>query len=263
MTQGRPRQPAWNGGGRPHFSRESHPSMPRTHLRTIIPPGWHDRIQLVMVLLLQLAIFGLFIGALFEQRWELAFTAIGVLALTFLPAIIERQLRLQLPLEFTLVTCLFLYASFGLGEVQQFYERFWWWDTLLHSFSALVMGLIGFLTAYVFHMTRRIRMAPFHVALVSFGFAVTVGTLWEIFEFIMDVSFGLNMQRGSLTDTMTDLIVDVVGALIAGWFGYHYVKGGDSMVISRLIRRFLAKNPHLFGHDIGKGTDAGSQQRNR
>lgn len=207
---------------------------------------WAERLQFFIALLLQLAIAGVAVGALWEGQWLVGFSGTVVLALTFTPALIERQFKVQLPIEFTLLTCLILYAAFGLGEVRQFYHLIWWWDLMLHSFSALVMGLIGFLFIYVFYMTNRIRPAPIYVALIAFGFAVTLGTLWEVFEYLMDLGFGLNMQKSGLTDTMTDLMVDIVGALIAGLIGYRYVKGGEPLIADRLIRRFVAKNPQLF-----------------
>jgi len=210
------------------------------------PPNWADRLQIWAAHLLQLAIAGVLGGTLMEGRWLVAFTAAGVLLLTFLPAIINRTFRVHLPIEFTFVTCLFLYAAFGLGEVGRFYERFWWWDILLHSFSALVMGLIGFLLVYVFYSTQRIRMAPIYVALVSFGFAVTIGVIWEIFEYSMDIIFHLNMQKSGHPDTMTDLIMNALGGLMAAWIGYHYVKDGDSLIADRLVRRLVAENPQLF-----------------
>ncbi len=217
-------------------------------LRRRIPGDWAERLQLGLVLVLQLAIAAVLAGALFEGRWLLAFVAALVLGLTFLPAVLERQLGVQLPVELTLFNTVFLYAAFGLGEVRQFYERFWWWDLMLHSLSAVVLGLTGFVLTYIFHMTQRIHMSPSLVALVSFGFAVTLGTLWELFEYFMDLLFGLHMQRGSLNDTMTDLLVDTIGALAAASVGYFYVKDGDSLIGARVIRAFVDKNPHIFRH---------------
>lgn len=205
-----------------------------------------ERLQIGISLLLQLAILMVIFGALFKQQWLIAVTGSVVLALTFAPSVIERQFKVQLPIEFTLAACSILYASFGLGEVRGFYARFWWWDLVLHSFSALVMGLIGFLMIYVFYMTNRVRIAPIYVATISFGFAVTFGTLWEIFEFGMDWSFGFNMQKSGLFDTMTDLAVNIVGGLISAIIGYVYVKSGDSLIADRIIRHFVAKNPNLF-----------------
>lgn len=207
---------------------------------------WEDRLQLGLSLAFQLGILAVLVGTVARQRWQVAFAAAIFFGLTFLPAAIERHWRVHLPVEFTLVNCLFLFAAFVLGEVGQFYERFWWWDLMLHSLAALVLGLIGFLLTYAFYRTQRIQMAPIYVAIVSFGFAVTLGTIWEIFEFLMDQSLGLNMQRSGLVDTMTDLLVSTLGALVAAWGGYHYVKGGDSMFADRIVKRFVAMNPQMF-----------------
>lgn len=216
------------------------------------PSEWPDRLQAWLALLLQFAILAVLAGALLEQRWLVAFTAAVVFGLTFLPAIIARQLKVRLPIEFTLINGLFLYAAFALGEVRDFYQRFWWWDLLLHSVSALMFGLIGFLLVYVFYSSQRVRMSPFYVALFSFVFALSLGTLWEIFEFLMDWGFGFNMQKSGLNDTMTDLMVDAAGGLLAALIGYHYVRGGDSLLGDRLIRRFVDRNPHLFRRHGGR-----------
>lgn len=212
----------------------------------LLQGDWADRIQLWLALLLQLAIFGVLVGAIVEGQWLVAFAAAVVFVLTFLPAIIARQLRVYLPVELTLLNCLFLYAAFGLGEIRQFYQRFWWWDLALHSVAALVMGLVGFLLVYVLYSAQRVRMAPGFVALFSFVFALSIGTLWEIFEFLMDWGFGLNMQKSGLVDTMTDLMVDAGGGAVAAWLGYRYVRGGDTLLADRAIRRFVRRNPHLF-----------------
>ncbi len=213
---------------------------------------WADRIQRWMALFLQLAIFGVLIGSVRQQHWLVSFTAIIVLALTFLPAIIERQLQVILPVEFTLVTCLFLFLAFGLGEVSNFYHKYWWWDLMLHTFSALVMGLIGFLLVYIFYMTHRIQMSPLYVAIVSFCFAITVGTIWEIAEFLLDWYWEFNLQKSGLVDTMTDLLVNALGGLVAGYIGFEYVRGGDSLIADRIVRRFVKKNPRLFKTRIKK-----------
>lgn len=207
---------------------------------------WSERIQSWLALLFQAALVVVIAGGLYERRWFLAFTSLLCLALMFLPALIARRLGALLPVEFSLVTCAFLYAAFALGELRDYYLRFWWWDLMLHSLSALVLGFTGFLLVYSFHTTNRIKAAPGYLAIFSFGFALTLGTLWEIFEFAMDGALGLNMQKSGLVDTMTDLIVDAVGGLLAAWIGYWYVKGGDFLFADRLVRRFVAKNPRLF-----------------
>ena len=158
-----------------------------------------------------------------------------ILLLTFAPAMIERRLRLALPVEFTLVTCVILYASFALGEVRDFYEKIWWWDLAIHGLSGLMMGIIGFLIIYVFYMTHRVKIAAGWIATITFAMAVCIGTIWEIFEFLMDEFVGLNMQKSGLVDTMTDLMINATGAAIAALLGYFYVRDRDSLFARRVI----------------------------
>ena len=207
---------------------------------------WSYRIQAITSAVLQLAIVVLVIILLLKGVWISAFAGTMIFALTFVPAFFERQLSVHLPIEFTLLTTVFLYASFALGEVRDFYTRFWWWDLMLHSLSSLTIGIMAFLAIYVFHMTRRVQMAPIYIASMTFCLTVTMGTLWELFEFSLDWFFQFTMQKSGLIDTMTDLMVDVIGAFIAAILGYLYVRNGDSLIVDRLIHYFVAKNPKLF-----------------
>lgn len=197
---------------------------------------WIDRVELGIATVLQVGILIVIAGAVYRSEWLLAFNGAFVLVLTFAPAVIEHRLRRPLPIELTLITTVFLYAAFALGEVRDFYEKIWWWDLALHGLSALTVGVIGFLCIYVFYMTRRIDIAAGWIATISFALAVSVGTLWEVFEFLMDHYFAFNMQKSGLIDTMTDLIINVVGAVIAAAIGYFYVYGEDSRLGRRLIQ---------------------------
>jgi hypothetical protein len=183
-------------------------------------------------------------GGLFEGQWLLSFNGSVILLLTFAPAILEHRLRLPLPVEFTLITCVILFASFALGEVRDFYEKIWWWDLALHGLSALTVGIIGFLSIYVFYMTHRIQVAAGWIATITFAIAVSVGTLWEIFEFLMDWYFGFNMQKSGLVDTMTDLMINAAGAAIAAAIGYFYVYKEDSLLGRRVIRALVLHKEH-------------------
>ena len=201
-----------------------------------VSESWIDRVELAIALALQIGIFVVTASALFQGQWLVAFSGSIALLLTFAPAMIERRLKLALPVEITLITCVFLYASFALGEVRDFYEKIWWWDLALHGLSALTIGIIGFLGIYVFYMTNRINIAAGWIATITFALAVSLGTIWEIFEFLMDWFFGLNMQKSGLVDTMTDLMINATGAAIAALLGYFYVRDEDSLVARRVIR---------------------------
>ena len=131
------------------------------------PESWINRIELMVALVLQISILVITVSALIRGQWLGAFSGSIVLLLTFAPALIERHLRVPLPVELTLITCVFLYASFALGEVRDFYEKIWWWDLALHGMAALTIGIIGFLSIYVFYMTQRIQIAAGWIATIT------------------------------------------------------------------------------------------------
>jgi len=169
------------------------------------------------------------------------------LFLTFLPSIIERELKISYPSEGELILILFIFASMYLGEIHAFYVKFWWWDLMLHAISGFIVAGIGFMIVYILNKKKRLGLNPIFVSLFSFSFAVSIGVIWEIFEFTMDFIFGVNMQKSGLADTIWDLIVNSIGALIVSYFGYLYLKGRmKSKIIDALKARFLEKNSDLF-----------------
>lgn len=201
----------------------------------------------ITLFLQAILILGLILSVL-EQQWLNVVLTITVLTMTALPAVMERRFHVQIPAEFELLAILFVFASLFLGEVRGYYLRFWWWDIVLHTGSGLMLGLTGFLLVYILNQTDRIQlhMNPGFVALFSFAFAMGAGAIWEIFEFGMDNLFGLNMQKSGLRDTMWDLIVDAIGALIFSVTGYLYLKRGWGSPIFRSVERFLKANPKIF-----------------
>jgi hypothetical protein len=118
-----------------------------------------------------------------------------------------------------------------------------------------LLGLLGFLVVYMLNENEMVdvHMRPSFVALFAFLFAVTMGTLWEIFEFGMDELFGLTMQKpmlgdpSGLTDTMWDLILDTAGAAIVSLAGWRYLKRTRTAYLDRWATRFIQRNPQLFG----------------
>ena len=141
---------------------------------------------------------------------------------------------------------IFVAATLFLGEVFGFYERFWWWDTAMHATSAIGFGLIGFVLVFMMFQGDRYAAPPLALAFFAFCFAIMIGSLWEIFEFAMDQFFGFNMQKSGLPDTMSDLIVNMVGAAIGAGTGYAYLRGQRRGGLMWLIDEFVRRNPRLF-----------------
>ncbi|MBR9676321.1 hypothetical protein GOV05_04905 [Candidatus Woesearchaeota archaeon] len=200
------------------------------------------KIELIINVFVKLSIIGVLIPSIFRGQWLLVFLSSLFLLISFIPTIVQKKFNIFLPAEFGIIISLFLYATFILGELQKYYLKYWWWDIFLHSFSAFILGLIGFTIMYAFHYVEKISISPWLSALFSFNFAIAIGVIWEIFEFVMDQALGLNMQRSGVVDTMTDLIVDSLGALLAAVIGFFYLKGGDSHIVKRIVERFVRIN---------------------
>lgn len=187
-------------------------------------------------------------------QWLNAFLVLTIMGVILAPVILRDRLPVQIPTEMQLVALLFMFAALFLGEVRRLYERIWWWDIALHISSGLLLGILGFLLVYVLNESRNIELhlKPRFVALFAFLFAVAIGALWEIFEFAMDSTFGLSMQKpmfgdpSGLTDTMWDLIVDALAAALISGLGWWYMRQRDESFIERWIRRFIVRNPRLF-----------------
>ena len=158
-----------------------------------------------------------------------------------------------------LIISLIIFVLFALvaGEVFKAYETFWWWDDMLHTASGVLVGLVGFLAVYFFNARYNMHISPLFVAVFAFTFAITVGVFWEIVEFTLDATFGLDMQRwnlpanamligrdyqgSGLRDTMSDLIVAGIGALFSATFAhyaYKHEKPTSLGVMRRLFGRF-------------------------
>lgn len=180
--------------------------------------------QYIAIIILRCLIGALIVLSASRMNLFLSVMSFFVLFLTFFPAIIGKSFRINLPIEIDFVLALVLYLHYALGEYNGFYVRFSWWDIFLHTGNSIILGFIGMTFVYILLITSKIKAKPILVATFSIFFAVFIGVIWEIFEFTMDQLFGFNMQKSGLADTMTDLMMDVVGASLIGIGGFFYIK---------------------------------------
>lgn len=160
----------------------------------------------------------------------------GLLVLS-IPRYLRDRLHWVIPYSLESIYLLFLLCSIYLGEVHNFYFRFKYWDSILHTMSGGMLTIIGFYLILILNQVEKldVGLSPLFIALFAFSFAVTCGVLWEIYEFTCDALFGTNMQKfmtyggeilvgqAALADTMKDLILDLVSALIVSIYGYFAV----------------------------------------
>ncbi|EAQ01615.1 hypothetical protein OB2597_04223 [Pseudooceanicola batsensis HTCC2597] len=204
------------------------------------------RDQSLLTRLIWLALIFAAAEALITWRLSLAFIALATLALSLVPVLIARWAEIRVPPSFMLAVVAFVGGTIFLGEVFDFYYRFWWWDIAMHGGSAIGFGLIGFVLVFMMFQGDRFAAPPSAIAFFAYCFALAIGAMWEVFEFAMDQSFGFNMQKSGLRDTMSDLIVDMAGALVGAGVGYAYLRGRALGGLTGMIDEFVARNPRFF-----------------
>lgn len=216
----------------------------------------------------------------FLGNYHNVFLGILTLILFSVPKLIEHKLDVSIPIGLESVILIFIFSAEILGEINAFYVKIPIWDTILHTTNGFLMAAIGFALIDIFNRSERfsISMSPYFVAFFAFCFSMTVGVIWEFFEFGMDQFFALDMQKDwiipaissvklnpdganipikvvidsmivngqtwnlggyldvGLIDTMKDLIVNFIGAVIFSIIGIIYLKNrGKGRLAASLI----------------------------
>lgn len=222
-------------------------------------------------------VVGVMVARFLRRDYYAVFLCLLTLLLFNIPLIVDRTFKVTLPRALEAIILLFIFAAEILGEIGSFYTYIPWWDTMLHTINGFLMAAIGFALIDILnnHPRFHISLSPVFVAFVAFCFSMTVGVVWEFFEFGMDSFAGTDMQKDYLVtgfssvklnpsglndpiridgitetvvhyvedgahyvqiipdgyldigivDTMKDLVVNCVGAVVFSIIGYFYLIG--------------------------------------
>ena len=234
------------------------------------------KVQMILTMLVIVSIIRQF----FLGNYHNMFLGILTLILFMVPQFIDKKLGVTIPVGLETVILIFIFSAEILGEINAFYVKIPVWDTILHTTNGFLMAAIGFALIDLFNRSDRfsIKMSPYFVAFFAFCFSMTIGVLWEFFEFGMDTVFKTDMQKDRIVqtissvelnpdkknnaivinninktviyytdqngmqkeqvidggyldlgikDTMKDLLVNFVGAIVYSLIGYCYIKGRD------------------------------------
>ena len=261
---------------------------------------------------LRLLVILMMILQIFIRNYENVFLCVLTLVLLLIPSLIQINLKIELPTALEITILVFVFAAEILGEIQSYYIKFPFWDTVLHTINGFLMAAIGFALVDILNRSKKfsIQLSPVFLAIVAFCFSMTIGVIWEFFEYGMDQFFGLDMQKDTviqgfssvlldptksnipvpvqditevlingrdlglggyldigLIDTMNDLFVNFVGAVLFSIIGYFYVKSrGKGKFARRFIPRlksrdadFLRKAEEEDGERPVNGSESGAQ----
>ena len=235
---------------------------------------YQNQATITVYLVLRALVILTLVRGVFRREYQTVFLCALSLVLLVLPSVVSKKMKIVLPSTLEIIILLFVYAAEILGEINSFYVRVPHWDTMLHTINGFLCAAIGF--ALVDMMNRNDRfsfqLSPLYLAIVSFCFSMTVGVLWEFFEFSGDYFLGMDMQKDTVVnaihsvnmdptltntvvhirditetilvhsdgsqealglggyldigiiDTMKDLFVNFIGAVVFSVIGYFYVK---------------------------------------
>lgn len=237
----------------------------------------------IVYVVLRLLVILVMILQLLNQNYENVFLCVLTLLLLVVPSFLQVNLKIELPTALEIVILLFIFSAEILGEISEYYLKFPFWDTLLHTLNGFLAAAIGFSMVDLLNRDEKLtfQLSPLFMAIVAFCFSMTIGVVWEFFECAMDQFLGFDMQKDTvlngitsvmldpqgrnvpvtignikevvingqelglggyldigLLDTMNDLFVNFIGAVVFSVLGFFYVKNrGKGEVARRFIPR--------------------------
>ena len=254
----------------------------------------NKKVILTIYLVLRILVVATMVAQFFNGNYENVMLCVLTLVLFMLPSFCERRLHIDLPDTLEVIVLLFIFSAEILGEIQEFYILIPGWDTVLHTLNGFLCAAIGFSIVNILNGDKHTSMhlSPFYMAVTAFCFSMTIGVLWEFFEWGMDNLAGLDMQKDTvltgfntvmldpqgrnvayhvrnvtdtilvfadgstmsmglggyldigLMDTMKDLLVNLIGAVVFSFFGYFYVKSKGK---GKVARNFI---PNVLEHPV-------------
>lgn len=259
--------------------------MKKNKKETIIHTMRNKKGVLTVYLILRFFVIATLVLQIVERDYESALVCVLTLFLFMLPSVLERRLHVELPDALEIVILCFIFAAEILGEIREFYVLVPHWDTVLHTINGFLFAAIGFCIVNLLNTNKRVSMtlSPFYMAVAAFCFSMTIGVMWEFFEWGMDTLFDLDMQKDTLVrelhtvllhpdgrnkvvslreitdivvvlqdgtqctlglggyvdigliDTMKDLFVNLIGAVIFSVIGYFYVKTNGKGKVAKMF----------------------------
>jgi len=166
----------------------------------------------------------------------------GMLLVLHIPRFIQENYHFQIPYSLDFILIMFAFSGFILGDVFDFYGKIPIWDSILHTFSGVLIAYVGFIVIQYLdkEYTIPLSVSPMFMSVLVVCVALSIGAMWEIGEYLADDIFHTNNQqymattRGTLynkkdvplqghealNDTMKDLMLDLGGAVAVAAVGY-------------------------------------------
>ena len=267
-----------------------------------------DKAVFIIYIILRAIVIAVGVLEFLRQDYQGVFYCILTLILLMIPSFVEHRFKVELPTGLEITVLVFIFAAEILGELACYYLTIPCWDTMLHTTNGFVCAAIGFSLVDILNRDNKIKfnLSPLFMAVVAFCFSMTVGVIWEFYEFGSDNLLGTDMQKDTviniirsvdlnaagknvpvvienikdvtvngmnlgmggyldigLYDTMEDLFVNFIGAVIFSFIGFFYVKKRGKGKIARQFIPYLMDEAVDETNDGAKGKRGGRRKRKK
>lgn len=167
----------------------------------------------IVYLILRILVIVMLVLQILNQNYENAFLCILTLLLLIIPSFVQVTFKIELPTTLEIIVLLFIFGAEILGEIAEFYLVFPFWDTVLHTLNGFLAAAIGFSLVDLLNRSERtvFHLSPLFTAIVAFCFSMTIGVVWEFFEFGMDQIMGFDMQKDTVVSTIASVMLNGQG----------------------------------------------------
>lgn len=169
-----------------------------------------NRSAFIVYSTLRILVIGMMILQIFNRNFQNVFLCILTLILFIMPSVVQATFKVEFPTLLEIIILLFIFAAEILGEISAFYIKFPYWDTILHTLNGFLCGAIGFSLVEIMNGNKKLRfeLSPLFMAVVAFCFSMTIGVIWEIFEFSMDTLYHFDMQKDTVIHSIHTVSLD-------------------------------------------------------
>ena len=269
------------------MAKRKNPSLIR-YYSSLIDQIKTNKVAFTVFVILHLAVILVMIRCVVDKRYESLFTAGLCLLLFLIPPFVEKNFKLELPTVLETLAFIFIFCAEIFGEIGGFYQKYAFWDTMLHTTNGFIFAAFGFCLIDILNRNPKTKftMSPVYVALTAFCFSMTIGVLWEFFEFSADALLMTDMQKDKIVtaftsvtppinkelindiskttieyaggktvviengyldigiiDTIKDMFVNLIGAVVFSFIGYFYIKRRGKGTIASQFIPVLVDNP--------------------
>ena len=171
------------------------------------------RSSFIVYFVLRFLVIVMMVLQLLNRNYENVFLCVLTLVLLVAPSFVQVTFKVELPTTLEIIILVFIFAAEILGEISEFYLMFPFWDTVLHTLNGFLAAAIGFSLVDLLNRSEKMvfNLSPLFTAIVAFCFSMTIGVLWEFFEFGMDQIIGYDMQKDTVIHTIRSVMLDPAG----------------------------------------------------